>query len=306
MYFLIEETLRECSTEEIGGQDKKYVAVLTNTEWQEQRDRFDMGIDMEPDAVTVHNTKAEVNYDSLTGTFFIPNRKDISGEEYKFAFAMDEKGIVFIDDCGYVLRQTEDIRKYKKWRTPSLERFLYDFLEQIIHPDLPLLERYEKEMDRIEDLILDGACDPESIKRVYEIRNDMRDLKIHYEQLIDLGQELEENENHFFQPENVRYFRLFADRVSRLTDTVTAQRDYAMQIRDLYQAQLDVKQNRIMTLLTVVTSIFMPLTLITGWYGMNFQYMPELSWPYAYPAVAGVSLLIVVVSLIFFRIKKWL
>ena len=306
MYFLIEETLRECTLDEIGRQNIKYVAVLTSGEWQEQRDRFDMGIDMEPDAVTVHNTKAEVNYDSLTGTFCIPNRRDISGEEYKFAFALDEKGIVFIDDCGYVLRQMEDIRKYRKWRSPSLERFLYDFLEQIIHPDLPLLERYEKEMDRIEDMILDGVCEPDGIKRVYEIRNDMRDLKIHYEQLIDLGQELEENENHFFQVENVRYFRLFADRVSRLTDTVTAQRDYAIQIRDLYQSQLDVKQNRIMTLLTVVTSIFMPLTLITGWYGMNFQYMPELSWPYAYPAVAGVSLLIVVISMIFFKVKKWL
>ncbi|MBR1852212.1 MAG: magnesium transporter CorA [Lachnospiraceae bacterium] len=305
MFFVIRETLTECTAEDIKKRIGQYVAVLTNAEWQAQKDGFDMGMDLEPDAATVHNTKAEVNYDSLTGTFCIPNRKDISGEEYKFAFALDEKGIVFIDDGGYVLRQIEDIRKYKKWRMPSLERFLYDFLEQIIHPDLALLERYEKELDRIEDAILDGA-ENANVKRVYEIRNDMRDLKTHYEQLMDLGQEMEENENHFFQEENVRYFRLFSDRVSRLTDTVTALRDYAVQIRDLYQAQLDVKQNRIMTLLTVVTTIFMPLTLIVGWYGMNFRYMPELEWRYAYPAVAVVSLVIVVGSLIFFKAKKWL
>ena len=91
-----------------------------------------------------------------------------------------------------------------------------------------------------------------------------------------------------------------------MIDTVTALRDYAAQIRDLYQAQLDVKQNRIMTLLTVVTTIFMPLTLIVGWYGMNFRYMPELEWRYAYPVVAGVSVLIVIGSLIFFKAKKWL
>ena len=79
-----------------------------------------------------------------------------------------------------------------------------------------------------------------------------------------------------------------------------------MQIRDLYKAQLDIKQNKIMTILTVVTTIFMPLTLIAGWYGMNFRYMPELERPMAYPVVIAVSVAIVVFSLIFFRKKRWL
>ena len=61
-----------------------------------------------------------------------------------------------------------------------------------------------------------------------------------------------------------------------------------------------------MTLLTVVTTIFMPLTLIAGWYGMNFKYMPELNWEIGYPLVFIVSVLIVVLSLIFFKMKKWL
>jgi magnesium transporter len=79
-----------------------------------------------------------------------------------------------------------------------------------------------------------------------------------------------------------------------------------MQVRDLYHAQLEVRQNRIMTLLTVVTTIFMPLTLIAGWYGMNFRYMPELEWRLGYPVVIAVSVLIVVFCLIFFKKKKWL
>ncbi|MBQ1393912.1 MAG: magnesium transporter CorA, partial [Lachnospiraceae bacterium] len=69
---------------------------------------------------------------------------------------------------------------------------------------------------------------------------------------------------------------------------------------------LDVKQNRIMTVLTVVTTIFMPLTLIAGWYGMNFKYMPELETNMGYPVVIAVSLSIVIVSLIYFKKKKWL
>lgn len=59
-------------------------------------------------------------------------------------------------------------------------------------------------------------------------------------------------------------------------------------------------------LLTIITSIFMPLTLIAGWYGMNFRYMPELEFKWAYPAVIAVSVLIVIVSLVFFKKKKWL
>ena len=94
--------------------------------------------------------------------------------------------------------------------------------------------------------------------------------------------------------------------MTRLYDSATSLQSYTMQVRDLYQAQLDIKQNRIMTVLTVVTTIFMPLTLIAGWYGMNFRYMPELESKWGYPIVIGVSLAIAIISLIFFRKKKWL
>ena len=123
---------------------------------------------------------------------------------------------------------------------------------------------------------------------------------------MDLAQEFQENENGFFAQENLRYFRLFIDRASRLYDTSMSLRDYTMQLRDLYKAQLDLKQNRIMTVLTVVTTIFMPLTLIVGWYGMNFRYMPELEWHWGYPVIIILSIVIVVASLLFFKKKKWL
>ena len=99
---------------------------------------------------------------------------------------------------------------------------------------------------------------------------------------------------------------MLTERVVRLRDIVLGQREYVMQLRDLMQSQLDVKQNRIMTVLTVVTSIFLPLTLIAGWYGMNFKYMPELEWRYSYPVVILLSVVIVVVCLIWFKRKKWM
>ena len=298
MYYLIKEALTPCSADEITKSGFQYVAIVTPEEWKSEQNRFDMGIDMElkTNEADIHSTKAEVNFDSLTGTFSIPSRRDITGKDYKYAFALDEKGIVFIDSTGVVERMVHRISVSKKWKMPSMERFIYDFLELIIARDLNILEKYEKELDQIEGEILKDAVEAD-LSRVNEIRGDIRDLRIHYEQLIDLGQEFEENENSFFKAENVRYFGLFTDRMTRLHDTATSLKDYTMQVRDLYHTQMEVKQNRIMTLLTVVTTIFMPLTLITGWYGMNFYNMPALTSPWGYPAVIVVSLLIVIGSL---------
>ena len=281
-----------------------YVVIVTKEEWLRCRDQFDMGIELDP-VSDAHMTKAEVNYDSLTGTFSIPDRRDPSVQGETFAFALDEKGVVFIDDTGTAERIIRNVQRSKRWRTPSLGRFLYDFLDDIVKGDLRMLEKYEQELERIEANIDSDMYDA-STSRTNAIRSDIRRLLTHYDQLIDLAQELEENENGFFDQDVLRYFRLFLSRLDRLYNTAASIRDYTMQIGDLYKAHLELRQNHIMTILTVVTTIFMPLTLITGWYGMNFRYMPELETEWGYPLVFGTCILIITGSLIFFKKKKWL
>lgn len=305
-FYLLRETMENCSWEELfNSTDTQFVALLTQAEWQSVREQINMGIEMDLDTKNVHNTKAEVNYDSLTGTFQIPDRNNLTERDDRFAFALDERGIVFIDEGSKAEQMIDVIRRTKRWRNPSLERFLYDFLEQIVSRDLPIMEGYESELDAIEDSILAGE-EGTNLMRVNEIRSAIRELRVHYEQLIDMTQELEENENGFFSDENLRYIHLFMNRMQRLHDTSSSLRDHTMQVRDLYHGQLEVRQNHIMTLLTVVTTIFMPLTLIAGWYGMNFRYMPELDKHWGYPVVIAVCVVIVVVSLIFFKKKKWM
>ena len=305
MFFAIEETLREVKREELKKSGSQFVAVLSFEEWKNSKDSFEMGMDIEPDLSEIFLTKAEVNYDSLTGTFAIPDRKNPSADDLKFAFVLDEKGVVFIDDNSTALDIIIGVQRTKKWKMPSLERFLYDFLDQIVKDDLRLMEKYEDELDHMEQAIIDGDEGLPS-GRLNDIRSDIRYLRIHYEQLMDLAAEFEENENGFFKLENLRYFRLFINRAERLHEASMSLRDYTMQLRDLYKAHLDLKQNRIMTVLTVVTTIFMPLTLIVGWYGMNFRYMPELNWEWSYPVVIAASIVIVIGSLLFFKKKKWL
>ncbi len=305
MYFLIDETLKLIDDPSNAGRDRPFVSILTKKEWLENRDRFDMGIEIDPSESEIVVTKAEANYDSITGTFSIPNRSDFSQKDTTFAFALDEKGVVFIDDSGTAKRIVSEIQSAKKWRVPSLERFLYDFLDRLVVGDQQLLSRYEWALYEMESAITREA-ESLSIDKVNDIRGDVRDLHNHYEQLLDLAEIFEENENNFFTKSNLRYFKLFANRIERLRDTTTAISDYTMQIRDLYKMHLDIKQNNIMTILTAVTTIFMPLTLIVGWYGMNFRYMPELEYKWSYPVLAVISVLIVVINAIVFKKKKWM
>lgn len=282
----------------------QYVITMKSAEWNRKKAMFDIGMDLDPDLQDTGSTRAEVNYDSLTGGFNIPARENVPGDNHVFAFSLDEKGVIFIDDEGFCNAIIRKIANTKRLVNPCLERFLYDFLEQIICDDRKMLEGYDHTLDELEDQILDGNTEG-VLEQIAEIRNDLRDLKIHYTQLIDVCQEFEENENHFFKDENERYFHLVAQRIERLLEMLLTLVDFTIQLREFCQSKIDEKQNRNLAFLTIISSIFMPLTLIAGWYGMNFKYMPELDKVWAYPLVFVVSVMIVVVCIVFFKKNKW-
>ena len=282
----------------------QYVITMKSAEWNRKKAVFDIGMDLDPDLQDTRSTRAEVNYDSLTGGFNIPARENVPGDNHVFAFSLDEKGVIFIDDEGFCNAIIRKIANTKRLVNPCLERFLYDFLEQIICDDRKMLESYDHTLDELEDQILDGNTEG-VLEQIAEIRNDLRDLKIHYTQLIDVCQEFEENENHFFKDENERYFHLVAQRIERLLEMLLTLVDFTIQLREFCQSKIDEKQNRNLAFLTIISSIFMPLTLIAGWYGMNFKYMPELDKVWAYPLVFVVSVMIVVVCIVFFKKNKW-
>jgi magnesium transporter len=104
----------------------------------------------------------------------------------------------------------------------------------------------------------------------------------------------------------IRYFKILINRIERLNHNVIHLRDYVTQVREAYQAQVDIKLNKTMKFYTVITTIFLPLTLIAGWYGMNFRHMPELNWFYGYPFVMGLSSVVVAICLIYFKRHDYL
>ena len=114
MYYLIKESLTPCTMRELQSGEAQYAAVLTAAEWQQQRDQFDMLIDMEMGAP--QETKAVVNLDSLTGTLSVPDRANISGPRRRLSFALDEQGILLVDDTGSADEMLRTSCAPPKWR----------------------------------------------------------------------------------------------------------------------------------------------------------------------------------------------
>ena len=137
------------------------------------------------------------------------------------------------------------------------------------------------------------------------LRKELNRCNRFYAQLNDLADILLENAEDLLGPESAQRMGHFGRRVESLRSESQMLREYASQIASEYQAQIDIGQNRIMKVLTVVTTLCLPLSLIAGWYGMNFAHMPELQWAYGYPAVILVSAGILLGSLWYFRKKNF-
>ena len=120
-----------------------------------------------------------------------------------------------------------------------------------------------------------------------------------------MGETLQQNAAEQGDEKDSLLFGLYSDKAGRLYSAVQMLKEYSMQLREMHQTQIDVRQNEIMKMLTVVTTVFMPLTLVAGWYGMNFVNMPELSSPYGYIVICAICLLVIVVEILIFKIKGW-
>lgn len=186
------------------------------------------------------------------------------------------------------------------------ERFLYHFLDKLISEDRKFLENMEHNMSLLEDDILNGALNNNYINEILSIKKELMYIWNYYDQLIDMGEILRDNESGMFPEENIKGFDAFTKRTIRLADNVKQLKEYAVQLQETQDAMLSYNLNNIMKLFTVVTAVFLPLSLIVGWYGMNFTGMPELSWKYGYLGVIILSVMVVIMCMLLFKRKKLL
>lgn len=188
----------------------------------------------------------------------------------------------------------------------TMEKIVAAVLEGFITADGDALAKMEFEINAMEEEIASGRVNRAFNAEVFRRRKELLVLRNYYEQLIDMGEELQENENDIFLDGALRYITLFTGKVERLSRDVQLMRDTLTQLREAYEAMLNYNLNRVIKMLTVLATIYLPPTLIAGWYGMNFKHMPELDWWFWYPLVIVLSVIFVVASLLYFKRKKML
>lgn len=213
---------------------------------------------------------------------------------------MHDSDILFMTKNKYVLKLIKGLDKKE-----SAALLLYDFFDAISSNDIYELESREDSITDLEDTLLtQTTSNKEELEKIVVIRRDLLKIKRYYEQLGMITDMLCADKSNIFDPELQSKFTIIDKRIDKLLETVVTLREYVTQVREAYQSQIDIEQNNIMRIFTVIATIFLPLTLIVGWYGMNFR-IPELEWDYGYIFVIALCVAVCVINLIWFKKKKW-
>ena len=166
----------------------------------------------------------------------------------------------------------------------------------------------EKIGDRVEEIEEEIMNEPkkESLKQLYRLKREVIFLRKQVWPLRDLIANLIRSETVLITPSTDLFLRDIQDHSTRIIDTVETYRDLLSGIMDIYLSTNANKMNEVMKVLTIMSSIFIPVTFIAGVYGMNFEYMPELKSPIGYACVWAVMLTVIIGLVIYFKKKKWM
>ena len=291
----------------IKDEHNKYWIILTPEELEEKISIFNFSIQTLYDCVHNEDTpKIEIYENYYFGILNIFNDSVNLSEIYELDFYLTNKFLIFVS--------RNDLNIYKEIKNDistkgvlglSLDKILYNLFDKLTSKDNQILSNLELEIADVEEEVIQGKT-KDYINDIVSLKKRLLILKKHYEPLLDIIEDLTENENNLLDKKYIAYFKILFNRIERLNRKVGNLRDYVTQIRESYQAQVDINANYIMKIFTVITAIFLPLTLLVGWYGMNFVYMPELNWKYGYPLVMVLSIIVIIYCLWIFKKKKWL
>ncbi len=241
----------------------------------------------------------------FVGSFAVPSKVHPLAEEECFAFYFDKTHLIFLDESNFCKPILDAISKQGLLKEPTTPWCLFEFMKLLTKGDLQYLSDLEDKMEDVEESIIKRGF-KNANEVMLNFRRKLLRLDTYYQQLMDMAGELAENENKLLTHQETITFVQLERNFDRLLQRAVTLKEYSLQLRELYQTEIDTQQNDTMKFFTVITTLFAPLTLVTGWFGMNFADMPGLSSAWGYPLMCCVVLLIVIVELIVFKHKGWL
>jgi magnesium transporter len=200
----------------------------------------------------------------------------------------------------------ERIRNDKgRIRRMGADYLVYALLDAIVDGYFAVLEQVGETVEFLEEELVTNPT-PETLQTIHSLKRQMIFLRKSVWPLREVIGALERGESSLIEESTGIYLRDVYDHTIQVIDTIETFRDMISGMLDIYLSSVSNRMNEVMKVLTIIATIFIPLTLIAGIYGMNFEHMPELQWRWGYPAVWLIMLGVGVVMLIYFRRRKWL
>lgn len=247
--------------------------------------------------------KVEFFHNCIQGIIRSPLTDGHRQKPFLFGFLLYQNMLWFVSDDTKLPNMVEQIRE-ELYEGFSIQDFLLAFFNHLIERDMSFLQKIEDGLERMEEKVLDRK-ETHLNEAIMQNRRKLSQRHGYYVQLMNIGDYMQSILREQ-APDAESGWSLFTHRVERLHGYVEMMREHLLQIREMYQTQVDIEQNRIVTFLTVITTIFLPLTLVTGWYGMNFVHMPELGWKYGYLIIIVLSVIVVVAEIHYCKKRKML
>ena len=246
----------------------------------------------------------DVFEDHVVGTFVIPMKGSVLESKISMGFYVTESRILLLDETSMLFNVLERMTKRQKIRDLDISHVFVRILDCMISDDMLLLQKYSMVLDQMEDYLEENVSDlPHNFTSfIMQNKKELRALMVYYRSLNYMVDELAESD--IFDGIVERRLQSFDNKATKLYAETASLHEAAQQLRDVYQAKIDIRQNKVMSILTIVTTVFMPLTLIAGWYGMNVK-MPEVGWPYSYPIIILASIAVTIIEILIFKKKKW-
>lgn len=290
-------------------EEHRYIAMMDLKELKSCYQEFgidEAAIQRLEDPSLFHQNMIIPAYHYYFGLVHLINARDIFVKKDSLALFIFKNLflVVVIDDEDHHINQVfQSSSDYVLQKEASITRLVYYFLSDLIAADYQYLEELQNEIEELETQEEDSMHFTNQLR---QLNKELLLLQNYYENFMTIGEDLEMNHHHIFEDDDSRYFEIFTRRIERLSKNVEMLREILNQAHSAHQSREDYKLNKTMQFFTVVTTIFMPLTLIAGWYGMNFENMPELKSIYGYPAVIVLSCIVVIGLIVLFKKKKFL
>jgi len=190
-------------------------------------------------------------------------------------------------------------------RQSGADYLFYALVDAIVDQYFAVVEVLGEKIEELQDLVVSDP-QPETLRRIHALKRQLLFLRRAVWPLREVTNNLSRSECSFLQESTKVFFRDVYDHVVQIVDTIETLREMVSASLDIYLSSISYRLNAVMKVLTIITTIFMPLTFIVGIYGMNFEHMPELKWEWGYPLVVGVMVMIAIAMLGFFIRKKWI